>query len=447
MSPTVLIVEDEAGLRETLVRAVHSAGLDAQPAEGIAAARESLRGRLPSCILLDIRLKDGDGLEFLRELQEAHPEVPVIMATAYGDSARTIAAIQGGAFDYLTKPFDLGLLTTTLLRAARAPAPARMRPVEAPSGLIGSSPAMLEVWKAIGRAARTDVPVLITGETGVGKEQVARAIHAHSRRREATFVAVNLSAVPATLLESELFGHEKGAFTGATSQHAGHFEAAGEGTLLLDEIGDLDQSLQTKLLRVLQDGAFRRVGGGAELRSRARVLAATSRPVRPDQPESSLRPDLYYRLGVVVIDVPPLRHRRGDIPLLVQGFLDALEGPRRAVSEAALARLQAHPWPGNVRELRHAIERAAVLSRSEVLDADDFELGPPGPEPEDRGPGDLALRPALARLEREYIQRALERSGGNRAEAARLLGIARPQLYARMKELGLERPPPPSARR
>jgi len=437
MTAGVLIVEDEAPLRETLVRAVRSAGLEARAAEGIAAARESLREGLPACVLLDIRLQDGDGIEFLRELQAAHPEVPVIMATAYGDSARTIAAIQGGAFDYLTKPFDLGLLTATLLRAARAPAPARVRGGQAASGLIGSSPAMLEVWKAIGRAAQTDVPVLITGETGVGKEQVARAIHAHSRRREAQFVAVNLSAVPATLLESELFGHEKGSFTGATAQHEGRFEAATEGTLLLDELGDLDAGLQTKLLRVLQDGVFRRVGGKTDLRSRARVLAATARPVRPDEPGSSLRPDLFYRLGVVLIDVPPLRKRRADIPFLVQGFLEALEGPRRAVSEAALRQLQEYPWPGNVRQLRHAIERAAVLSRSEVLDADDFELGPAGAEGGPGAPDDLTLRPALANLEREYIRRALERSGGNRAEAARLLGIARPQLYARMKELGI----------
>jgi len=437
MTPEVLIVEDEAPLRETLVRAVRSVGLGARAAEGIGAARESLRAGLPACVLLDIRLQDGDGLDFLHELQTAHPEIPVIMATAYGDSARTIAAIQGGAFDYLTKPFDLGLLTATLLRAARAPAPARVRGGEAAGGLIGSSPAMLEVWKAIGRAAQTDVPVLITGETGVGKEQVARAIHAHSRRRAAEFVAVNVAAVPATLIESELFGHEKGAFTGATAPHQGRFEAAGEGTLLLDELGDLDPGLQTKLLRVLQDGVFRRVGGKADLRSRARILAATARPVRPDEPGSSLRPDLYYRLGVVLIEVPPLRQHRGDIPLLVQGFLEALEGPRRAVSEAALRKLQEFPWPGNVRELRHAIERAAVLSRSEVLDAEDFELGPSGPAASDRAPGDLTLRPALAQLERDYIRRALERAGGNRAEAARLLGIARPQLYARMKELGL----------
>jgi DNA-binding NtrC family response regulator len=437
MTASVLIVEDEAGLRETLLRAARSVGLEATAVEGVARARAALEQGIPSCVLLDIRLRDGDGLEFLGELQAGHPSLPVIMATAYGDSERTIAAMKGGAFDYLTKPFDLELLTTTLLRAARAPAPAQLRPVGTATGLIRTSPAMLEVWKAIGRAAQTDVSALITGETGVGKEQVARAIHAHSRRREARFLAVNLSAVPWTLLESELFGHEKGAFTGAAAQHEGFFESVGEGTLLLDELGDLDPGLQTKLLRVLQDGVFRRVGGKLDLRSRARVLAATSRPVRPEQPGSSLRADLFYRLGVVIIDVPPLRRRRGDIPLLVQSFLESVPGPQRAVSEAALQRLQQYPWPGNVRELRHAIERAAVLSRSEVLDADDLELGSSTAIPSGGPPDDLTLRPALAHLEREYIQRALQRTGGNRAEAARLLGIARPQLYARMKELGI----------
>jgi len=303
---------------------------------------------------------------------------------------------------------------------------------------VGSSARMLDVWKAIGRAAAADVPALITGESGVGKELVARAIHEHSGRRAGPFIAVNVAALPPNLVESELFGHEKGAFTGAIGRREGRFEAAHGGTIFLDEIGDLDVPLQTKLLRVLQDGTFERVGSHAPMKTDARVLAATSKPVDPSAPDAALREDLFYRISVVRLEIPPLRERRSDIPLLVEHFLRGLPGARRAVSEAAMERLANHAWPGNVRELRHVLERAAVMSAAEVLDVADLNLAAGPATPAAPEPGDLNLKRATAALEARLVRTALTRAQGNRAEAARLLGIARPQLYVKMKELGID---------
>jgi DNA-binding NtrC family response regulator len=287
------------------------------------------------------------------------------------------------------------------------------------------------------------VPVLITGESGTGKELVARAIHDHEQP-DRPFVPVNLAALQSTLIESELFGHERGAFTGAVARREGRFEIATDGTLFLDEIGDLEGSLQTKLLRVLEDGGYERVGGAARLESHARIISATSRPVTPGQPGSTLREDLYYRLAVLRIDVPPLRERRQDIPLLVQTFLrrmEAVGAPARAVSDAAMDLLTEHDWPGNVRQLRHVLESACVMSSADVLDEGAFDLGPARvakvAHPVPTLGEDLDLRQNLERLERELIARALDRAHGNRAEAARILGIRRAQLYARMLHLGM----------
>ena len=455
MSRTILIVDDDRAIRDGLTRAISSAGFAVRACEGVSTARRALAEAEVDCVLLDIRLKDGDGLELLGELRKTHPRLPVVMATAYGDSDRTIQAMKLGAFDYVTKPFDLDALLATIARASRstessvAPPP-KEHEAASESALVGSSARMLDVWKSIGRAASSDVPVLITGESGVGKELVARAIHENSERRAQPFVAVNIAALPATLVESELFGHEKGAFTGANARREGRFEAASKGTLFLDEIGDLELALQTKLLRVLQDGTFERVGSQSPLVSHARVIAATSREVLPKAKGTTLREDLFYRLGVVRIEVPPLRERSSDIPLLVESFLRRQRNkqPRRAVSEAAMRRLAAHPWPGNVRELLHVLERACVMTTAEVIDEGDLDLGNTdaiasvrtGTTPRDDE--SLDLHRAVEALERSYIERALKRSGGNRAEAARLLGIARPQLYAKMKDLGLELPEP-----
>jgi len=446
---SVLVVEDEPGLREGLVGAVETLGHRALAAAGLGEARALLAAESVDCVLLDIRLRDGDGLELLRELRSGtHRDVPVIVATAYGDSERTIRAMRDGAFDYLTKPFDFPALLATVERAVRQRAIARSldatpaAPPRARGGLVGTSTAMLSTWKLIGRAAASEAPVLITGETGTGKELVARAVHDYSSRAAEPFVPVNLAALPATLLESELFGHERGAFTGAQQRRAGRIDVAGAGTLFLDEIGDLDAALQTKLLRVLSEGSYERVGGDERLQSRARIVTATNKPVRPSEPGCVLREDLYYRLAVVEIVVPPLRDRRSDIPLLVA---HALAGtPARAVSEEAMAHLLAYRWPGNVRELIHVIQRAAVLAGGEVIDLSN--LPEPLRDPHERhvasegdGSERVTLREAIAALEKRMLVRALERAGGNRSEAARQLGIGRPQLYAKMEEHGIDK--------
>jgi len=441
----VLIVEDERGLREGLMGAVQQIGCQAFAAASVQAARKLLAETEVDCMLLDIRLKDGDGLELLAELR-AGPlrDMPVIVATAYSDSERTIRAMRDGAFDYVTKPFDLAALLVTVRRALdqrrlrRAMGGSSDVPHIAPHGLVGASAAMLATWKLIGRAAASSAPVLVTGETGVGKELVARAVHDYSTRSTQPFVAVNLAALPPSLLESELFGHERGAFTGAGSRRVGRFEQAAGGTLFLDEIGDLDASLQTKLLRVLQEGTFERVGGQDSLELGARVVTATNKPVHPGQPGCALREDLYYRLAVVEIQVPPLRARRSDIPLLVAHALRAT--PARALSEAAMERLLGYAWPGNVRELIHVVERAAVLCGAEVIDVADLPdaVREPGPVAAELSPPDGSnLHEAVARLERRMIEAALAETNGNRSEAARRLGIARAQLYAKIEEYGL----------
>ncbi|HEX3769206.1 MAG TPA: sigma-54 dependent transcriptional regulator, partial [Polyangiaceae bacterium] len=419
---TILIVDDETGVREGLVRAVTSKGHTARPAASLGEARGALARETFDCVLLDVRLKDGDGLDLLRELRGGpHRETPVIMATAFGDSERTIEAMKAGAFEYVVKPFDLPLLLGAVDRAVRKRALGRAVPEAEPrapgAGLIGASAPMLAVWKVIGRAAASDAPVLIAGETGTGKELVAHAVHDHSARAKEPFVAVNLAALAPTLLESELLGHERGAFTGAHARKAGRIELAGAGTLFLDEIGDLDPSLQTKLLRVLQDGRYERVGGTETLASRARVIAATNKPVRPGTPGVTLREDLYYRLAVIEVELPPLRARRSDVPALVAHGL--LRTKARAVSEEAMSRLVGHEWPGNVRELFHVVERAAVMCSGDVIDTGDLPpaLAQPAPHLASASPaGDAAadpyaglpMREAVASLEKTMIQRALE---------------------------------------
>jgi two-component system response regulator AtoC len=442
---TVLIVDDEPRVREGLTSAMESRGHLAKAVGGVSEARALLAAEPFDCVLLDVRLGDGDGLDLLREIQAGPARsTPVVMATALGDSERAIGAIKAGAFDYLTKPFDLQKLLDTVERAIRSRTNRGLASAT-PDGeqaegtnertLVGASAPMLEVWKAIGRAAPSDVPVLLVGETGTGKELVARALHEHSPRARQPFVAVNLAALAPTLLESELFGHEKGAFTGASRRRAGRFELAGQGTLFLDEIGDLDAGLQTKLLRVLNDGTFERVGGTEVVVNRARIVAATHRPVRPSEKGAALREDLYYRLAVVEIAIPPLRARKSDIPMLVA---HALRGTRaRAVTEEAMEKLRAYDWPGNVRELVHVIARAAVMRGSEVIDVTDL---PPQLVEAPRGRADeesLVLKDAIGALEHRLIEAALERAHGNRTEAARLLGIDRPQLYRKIAEHGI----------
>ncbi len=441
-TPRLLVVDDERAIRDGLRATFDDWGYDVLTADGISAARALLSEAHFDAVLLDIRLRDGDGLEFLRELRSRFPSLAVLIVTAYGDSARAISAMKLGAFEYLTKPFDLAALERALQRAVRVRTVARVERVATDERFVGASPAILQVWKAIGRASASDAPVLITGESGVGKELVARMIHDHSERRAGPLVAVNVAALAPTLVESELFGHERGAFTGALTRREGRFEAAEGGTLFLDEVADIDAALQTKLLRVLEDGGFERVGTNARLQSSARVIAATSRALDATPPP--LREDLYYRLSVVRIEVPPLRQRRMDIPLLVDLCLQRRGDGRRAVSEEAMRWLVNQPWPGNVRQLFHVVERACVMSASEVLDVVDFG-GDLAARSVDADPveasqalGSLDLRERVEALERSLIGKALERANGNRTEAARLLGIRRALLYAKLQQYAID---------
>ena len=437
--PRVLVVEDDRIIRFALAQTLGDNGYTVDTAEGVSDARKLLGGGRFDAALVDIRLSDGDGLSLLEEVRQDLPQLPVIMVTAFGDSDRTIRAMKAGAFEYVTKPFDIGSLMATVGRAVAVHPAAVVVESSDGSPLVGASPAMLGVWKAIGRSAASRVPVLITGESGTGKELVARAIHQHAYP-DRPFVAVNLAALPPTLVESELFGHERGAFTGAVARREGRFAQAGNGTLFLDEIADLDVALQTKLLRVIEDGGYERVGDGARQESKARIITATSRAVAPG-PGSLLREDLYYRLAVLRIDVPPLRERVQDIPLLVQAFLGRARSSSRTVSAAAMERLIRFSWPGNVRQLRHVLEQACVMSSAGMLDEAAFDLGdsrtsqPPPPLPAE--PQSLDLRENLERRERELIEAALQRAQGNRALASRLLGIRRALLYARMLHLGM----------
>jgi DNA-binding NtrC family response regulator len=430
----VLIVEDERRLREGLVKAVSAEGYETRAAGGVTEALEIIGREEIACILLDIRLKDGNGLDFLRVLRNQRKlDIPVIVTTAYGDSERTIQAMRDGAFEYLTKPFDLPVLLATLDRALKRRAIARdlPPPVDARSEsgrLIGTSAPMLAVWKVIGRAAASDAPVLITGETGTGKELVARAIHQHSVRAKEPFVVVDVASLPGPRLEVELFG----------SEGEGRIQMVASGTLFLDHVGDLNAHLQAMLFRLMQEGPPERPSGAQSIPRRARIIAASSKPVRPGDAETTLREDLFYTLAVIGIEVPPLRQRRSDIPLLVA---HALMGKKaRALTEEAMDSLAGYSWPGNVRELMHVIERAAVMCGGEVIGVEelpetlfDREKATVDEEPE-------ILREAVARAERRAIIRALEKAGSNRSEAARRLGIARTHLYVKMQELGITGP-------
>ncbi|MGH7171341.1 MAG: sigma-54-dependent transcriptional regulator, partial [Gemmataceae bacterium] len=392
-----------------------------------------------------------DGMEVLRGHVDRLEETPIIVLTAYGGSKAAIEAMKLGAYDYITKPFDFDEVLFSIRRAltqralvAQVQALSRHRTVEGDDGeeeLIGRAPAMLQVFKAIGRVAPTREPVLIVGESGTGKELAASAIHKNSDRGGQPFLKVNSAALSAALLESELFGHEKGAFTGAVARRIGRFEQARDGTLFLDEIGDLDIDLQAKLLRVLQTGQFERVGGEATLQVDVRVLAATNRDLSARIAEGRFREDLFYRLNVVAIELPPLRQRREDIPLLAEHILGKLahkyDWPHLALSPEALPYLTAQPWPGNVRQLQNVLARAAILARGRVIALDDIRMPASSPGSAEFASGSLLLRDLLAETERRAIQQALEQEKWNRTRTARLLGISRRQLFDKIRQYGL----------
>ncbi|ALV08023.1 sigma-54-dependent transcriptional regulator [Roseateles depolymerans] len=448
----ILIVDDDAAFREALLETVTSLGHDAEEVSRGAQALSLMKQDHFDAVLLDQRMPGVDGLGVLKALRDQGGAAPpIIMLTAYAGADNTIEAMRLGAFDHLAKPISRDAVQEVLTRALRSPQPstqsAQHLPVSAGlAGFVGDSPAMREVHKRIGLAAASTMPVLVLGETGTGKEMVARALHRHSDRAAQPFIAVNCSAIPSELLESELFGHVRGAFTGATGDRPGCFRAADGGVLLLDEIGDMALETQAKMLRVLQEGEVTPVGATQPVRVDVRVVAATHKDLPAAVRAGQFREDLLWRLDVLSIHMPPLRERTADILPLARYFLEraAGSGQPKALSHEAEQALLAHRWPGNVRELRNGMERCQALSPHPVIAAEDLQLNRSGPGPETDTAGPLppwlggTLPEAVSRLERVMIQRALDEARGNRAEAARLLGIHRQLLYRKLAAYGME---------
>jgi two-component system NtrC family response regulator len=437
---TILIVDDDAALRESLAETLtdlgHTPRLASSGRDGLAALSDEI-----DAVLLDLRMPGGlDGIDVLRRIRSQQDPPPVVVLTAFASAENTIEAMRLGAFDHLTKPIGRGELKVLLDRLPLR-APTRMAARQGGAdALIGSNDGMRRVQKTIGLAAEGEATVLILGETGTGKELVARALHVHSRRKDRPFIAVNCAAIPADLLESELFGHVKGSFTGATSDRAGAFREAENGTLFLDEIGDMPLAMQAKILRALQERIITPVGG-KPVRTSARVVTATHRDPAKLVTSGQFREDLYYRLNVVPIAIPPLRERASDIVPLAEHFLAlaaSAAGSGKQLSPAAIDKLTRYGWPGNVRELRNVIERACVLTRSNLIDAGDIDIGgAPGQPAAGAQLLESDLPSAVAKLEETMIRKALEASGGNRTEAARRLNINRQLLYTKMQRYGL----------
>jgi two-component system response regulator AtoC len=443
----LLIVDDDAGFRQSLALLLGESGYTVEAEGDPERALARANAEDFDLILCDVKMPSMDGLSFLRRFRSAGGTALIIMMSAFGNEDAAIAAMREGAYDYLQKPFKPDEVILTVRKAEERE---RLRhEVEALRSSLGvgavgdlvvsQSRAMRDVVELAARVARHNTTVLITGESGTGKEVIARAIHRMSPRNERSFTAINCAAIPEQLLESELFGHTKGSFTGATADHPGLFELANGGTLLLDEIADLPQALQAKLLRVLEEGEIRRLGARESRKIDVRVLAATGRPMEQAVERGEFRSDLYYRLNVVRLHIPPLRDRPEDIPELLTHFARQVAqrlGRPVSMTPAALAALTHHNWPGNVRELRNALERAAVLSAGGLLDSKDFSLSGGGvPSPGAGSNGALDLKTQVEAVERAAIQRALEASNGNRRQAANLLGISLRTLFYKLRRL------------
>jgi DNA-binding NtrC family response regulator len=451
--PTILIVDDEKNLRASLARALRLEGYATVEAADGAQALERLDGGEIDLVILDLQMPVLDGLGLLERLAAAPRRVPVVVLTAHGSIEKAVRAVRLGAFDFIEKPPSVErilLAVTNALRLERLEEENRRLAEESGLGgtLIGSSPPMRRLAETIAKVAPTDAGVLLVGENGTGKELVARALHAASQRRARPLVTVNCAAIPETLVESELFGHARGAFTGATETRRGRFREADGGTLFLDEIGELPPALQPKILRALDSGEIERVGGRAAERVDVRVIAATNRDLAAEVAAGRFRQDLYYRLLVVLVTVPPLRERGEDLPLLAAHFLGAACRRNRirpkTISTGALAALGRHDWPGNVRELRNAMERIAILVPDDEVREDHLVLQAAGPRPgagapaAPGGPRDLATQ--LLAHEKAIILAALERHRWRIARTARELNLERSHLYKKMKALGIERP-------
>jgi two-component system, NtrC family, nitrogen regulation response regulator GlnG len=462
---TVLLVEDDASIALVITAALEAEGFDVVHCDTIAARDRLLAERRFAALVTDVVLPDGDGIETLGQIQQRHGQMPIVILSAQNTLDTAVRASDTGAFEYFPKPFDIDELARTVRQAVGARSGAAGTGEE-PAGdglpLVGRSAAMQTVFRMITRVLRNDLTVLILGESGTGKELVAEAIHQLGHRRAGPFIAVNTAAIPAELIESELFGHEKGAFTGAVARHVGKFEQAAGGTLFLDEIGDMPMQAQTRLLRALQSGSVRRVGGRDEVRLDTRIIAATNKDLQPLIAAGQFREDLYYRLNVVPISMPPLRERPDDIEALARHFLQLAAGeglPRRQLSGEAAALFSRQPWRGNVRELKNFIYRLALLAREDVIDVESVASLLPEDEIEaaatvesgveldavvgrwlasERPESGTIYDTALAAFERPLFAQVLRETGGNQLRAAQALGINRNTLRKRLVDLGLD---------
>ena len=466
----VLVADDEPNLRRVLTAILKRDGHDVVLANDGAEAVAALDG--VDVVITDLRMPRLDGMEVLRTAMRTHPHVPIVMMTAHGSVGHAVEAIKAGAFDYIEKPFEQEQIRAIVDKAVRQAAANQAAPqaglyppsddVRGRFGLVGDSPEMHGVFEVIERVADSPSTVLITGESGTGKELVAKALHEGSDRKGGPFIKINCAAIPKTLMESELFGYEKGAFTGATSSKPGRFELADGGTLFLDEIGEIPVEMQVKLLRAIQESEFERVGGLKTIKVDVRLITATNRDLEQEIARGNFREDLYYRLNVVPLQIPPLRRRSGDVPLLVRHILkrfnERLKKNVHGISDDAMAVLVAYGWPGNIRELENVLERTLLFCKSEIIAKADLpdELcaaaaaaaaTPAAPRDELAGDdavdlaGDASLkdivRAETSRVEKEFIAKALAETGGNVTQAAKLLKISRKSLQMKMKEFGL----------
>ncbi len=456
MTPRILVVEDERAIQLALSGLLRRQGYEVEVAGSGDDALAALADGAFDLVLTDLALGRGpDGMDVLRGAKERRPECAVVMITAHGSEAIAVEAMKAGAEDYVPKPFDndeIRMVVQRALERTRLERENRLlrEQIQRQYGfenLIGAGPSMQQVFQMLQKVAETDLTVLVLGESGTGKELVAQALHNRSPRKDRPFVAVNCAAISRELVESELFGHEKGAFTGADARRVGRFEAAECGTIFLDEIGDMAPETQAKVLRVLQERSFERVGGTQPIAVDVRVVAATHRNLAEDVAKNRFREDLYYRLKVVEIELPPLRDRREDVPALAQRFLEEVTErlglEKKRLGDDSLARLARHAWPGNVRELHNVIERAAVLSAGAIIEESDLNLGSDA-RSDASGLTSIeglafseAKKLAVEQFERAFLLQALRRSGGNISRAAESVGMVRQSLQQKIRELGL----------